>query len=59
MGAPIVFMLNFFAYVFAPDFSGPNRAMPPRCAMRFESHTLKSLASEKVFLKRKPLQVAL
>ena len=24
--------------------SGPNRAMQPRCAMRFESHTPKSLA---------------
>ena len=29
--------------------SGPNRAMQPRCAMRFESHTPKSLAMRKVF----------
>ena len=27
--------------------SGPNRAMQPRCAMRFESHTPKSLAMRK------------
>ena len=30
--------------------SGPNRAMQPRCAMRFESHTLKSLAMRIFFL---------
>ena len=29
--------------------SGPNRAMQPRCAMRFESHIPKSLAMRKVF----------
>ena len=29
--------------------SGPNRAMQPRCAMRFESHTPKSLAMRKSF----------
>ena len=29
--------------------SGPNRAMQPRCAMRFESHTPKSLAMRKCF----------
>ena len=31
------------------DLSGPNRAMQPRCAMRFESHTPKSLAMRKSF----------
>ena len=31
--------------------SGPNRAMQPRCAMRFESHTPKSLAMRKVFFR--------
>ena len=30
-------------------YSGPNRAMQPRCAMRFESHTPKSLAIRKSF----------
>ena len=29
--------------------SGPNRAMQPQCAMRFESHTPKSLAMRKPF----------
>ena len=29
--------------------SGPNRAMQPRCAMRFESHIPKSLAMRKSF----------
>ena len=29
--------------------SGPNRAMPPRCAMRFESRTPKSLAMRQRF----------
>ena len=29
---------------FGQGLSGPNRAMPPRCAMRFESHSPKSLA---------------
>ena len=29
--------------------SGPNRAMQPRCAMRFELHTPKSLAMRKSF----------
>ena len=29
--------------------SDPNRAMQPRCAMRFESHTPKSLAMRKSF----------
>ena len=31
------------------DLSGPNRAMQPRCAMRFESHIPKSLAMRKSF----------
>ena len=31
------------------DLSGPNRAMQPRCAMRFESQTPKSLAMRKSF----------
>ena len=31
------------------ELSGPNRAMQPRCAMRFESHTPKSLAMRKSF----------
>ena len=31
------------------NVSGPNRAMPPQCAMRFESHTPKSLATRKRF----------
>ena len=31
--------------------SGPNRAMQPRCAMRFESHTPKSLAMRKSFFR--------
>ena len=31
-------------------FSGPNRAVQPRCAMRFESHTPKSLAMRKMFI---------
>ena len=31
--------------------SGPNRAMQPRCAMRFESHTPKSLAMRKIFFR--------
>ena len=33
----------------AQELSGPNRAMQPRCAMRFESHTPKSLAMRKSF----------
>ena len=32
-----------------PKLSGPNRAMQPRCAMRFESHTSRSLAMRKRF----------
>ena len=32
------------------DLSGPNRAMQPRCAMRFESHIPKSPARRKSFL---------
>ena len=37
--------------------SGPNRAMQPRCAMRFESHTPKSLAMRNIFslAMRKPI----
>ena len=31
------------------ELSGPNRAMQPRCAMRFESHIPKSLAMRKSF----------
>ena len=31
------------------DLSGPDRAMQPRCAMRFESHISKSLAMRKGF----------
>ena len=37
--------------------SGPNRAMQPRCAMRFESHTSKSLAMQTSFslaMRKKP-----
>ena len=33
--------------VFDSGLSGPNRAMQPRCAMRFESHIPKSLAMPK------------
>ena len=32
-----------------PSLSGPNRAMQPRCAMRFGSHIPKSLAMRKSF----------
>ena len=35
--------------VVSQPFSGPNRAMQLRCAMRFESHTPKSLAMRKSF----------
>ena len=31
------------------ELSGPNRAMQPRCAMRFKSHIPKSLAMRKRF----------
>ena len=36
----------FFLFL---ELSGPNRAMQPRCAMRFESQTPKSLAIRKSF----------
>ena len=32
------------------DLSGPNRAMPPQCATRFESDSVKLLAMQKRFL---------
>ena len=32
------------------ELSGPNRAMQPQCAMRFESHIPESLAMRKRFL---------
>ena len=35
--------------VHVDQLGGPNRAMQPRCAMRFESHTPKSLAMRKSF----------
>ena len=40
---PRLNLLNFLG------LSRPNRAMQPRCAMRFESHTPKSLAMRKSF----------
>ena len=36
-------------YFVGPKLSGPNRAMQPRCAMRFEPHIPKSLAMRKSF----------
>ena len=36
-------------YTYTLNLSGPNRAMQPRCAMRFKSRTPKSLAMRKSF----------
>ena len=41
--------INFQLTNVTVELSGPNRAMQPRCAMRFESHTPKSLAMRKSF----------
>ena len=38
-------------YIYIQDLSGPNRAMQPRCAMRCESRTAKSLAMRKSFFR--------
>ena len=47
-----VFLLQFlFPSPHEAALSGPNRAMQPRCAMRFESHIPKSLAMRKGFFR--------
>ena len=49
VGHEFVCMFVLGSFAASPALSGPNRAMQPRCAMRFESHTPKSLAMRKGF----------
>ena len=42
-------MATTIGCMFDSPLSGPNRAMQPRCATRFESHIPKSLAMRKRF----------